>query len=408
MSRLVTLAPPPALVIDYTDPLEGFRGWLVIDQLHHRLCAGGMLVQAGLTRAHLIDMARNMTMKMRLCGLPIDGAKCGIDYDPAAPGKVAAMSRFIKAIAPYLRERFSMGPDLNTEMGQLDALAHEHEIPSIKMAIAKAMGWEFDYFLARYAILKQEALPGWPLGKVRAGYGVAMAALATLAELGIPPQEATVAIQGFGSLAKATAAGLLQAGVKIVALADAHQCLIAPPGGALDCRELLQTPGTLLPAAAPGPALTVAASAAIYRVAADLLIPAALEHTITATNAPTLQVKAVVPGANLAVSPAAEALLAERGIMVLPCFMAGCGGSLSMNGLFGPPDHPEPSVVLDHIKTAMAYMVHKVMARSRQEQISPTAAALRFCAEEQPQPEAKPYLLRHRCCNYAAPCPIQP
>lgn len=402
-------SPPPAVTIEYIDPLEGFRGWLVIDQTSHRLCAGGMRVQAGLTRAHLGDMARNMTMKMRLCGLPIDGAKCGIDYDPNAPGKLAAMSRFIKAIAPYLRDRFSMGPDLNTEMGQLDTIARAFGIPSIKMAIAKAMEFELDYFLARYAILKETALPGWPLGRLRAGYGVAMAALATLDELGIAHQEATVAIQGFGSLAKATAVGLLQAGVRIVALADAQQCLLAPPGGQLDCQQLLQTPGTLLPPPGAGNGSPiVAASAAIHGVSADLLIPAAIENTITKNNAPTLRVKAIVPGANLAVSPGAEALLTNRGVIVLPCFMAGCGGSLSMNGLFGPTEHPTPSAVLDHIQEAMAYMVKKVLARGRREGLTPTAAALLFCREEQPQPEAKPYLLRHRCCNYLTPCDNRP
>ena len=62
----------PALVIEYTDAEEGFQGWLVIDTLDHNLCAGGMRVQPGLSRDRLARMARNMTCKMRICGLRVE------------------------------------------------------------------------------------------------------------------------------------------------------------------------------------------------------------------------------------------------------------------------------------------------------------------------------------------------
>jgi hypothetical protein len=52
----------PGLIVEYTDPLEGFKGWLVIDTLSHKLCAGGVRVQEGLTRDCVIDLAINMTL----------------------------------------------------------------------------------------------------------------------------------------------------------------------------------------------------------------------------------------------------------------------------------------------------------------------------------------------------------
>ena len=94
----------PEIVLEYTDPLEGFKGWLVIDRTVHRICAGGMRVQLGLTREHLIEMARNMTRKMLIADLRVDGAKCGIDYNPASPGKMAAVGRFLQAISPYIKD----------------------------------------------------------------------------------------------------------------------------------------------------------------------------------------------------------------------------------------------------------------------------------------------------------------
>ena len=186
----------PALVIEYTDPEEGFQGWLVIDTLDHNLCAGGMRVQQGLTRDRLARMARNMTCKMRICGLRVDGAKSGINYDPAAPGKRAAMARFIAAIRPYVESRYSMGPDLNVDMSELESIAKELGLASVKMAVARAQGLELSSFGERYQVLAQE-FDGWPLGKLRVGYGVAVATLAVLDHLNIPYAAALI-ISGLG------------------------------------------------------------------------------------------------------------------------------------------------------------------------------------------------------------------
>src|SRR5210317_2224199 len=77
----------PELIVEYTDSLEGFKGWAVIDALSHKLCAGGVRVQKGLTLDCVRDLAHNMTIKMRIAGIRADGVKCGINYDPHSPGK---------------------------------------------------------------------------------------------------------------------------------------------------------------------------------------------------------------------------------------------------------------------------------------------------------------------------------
>ena len=214
-----TPADQPAMVIEYTDPLEGFKGWLVRDRFCHQICAGGMRVQPGITRQKLIDMARNMTLKMQVAGIRVDGAKSGIDYDPDAPGKGAAITRFLQAIEPFIKCCYSMGPDLNVEMDELEKAAAKTGIPSVKMAVAGAQGWAMDYYLARSEIVQQE-VEGWSISRLRAGYGVAAAVLAMLDFIKIPHTGASVAIQGFGTLAKAAAWRLAKAGVNIVGLAD--------------------------------------------------------------------------------------------------------------------------------------------------------------------------------------------
>lgn len=381
-------------VVEYTDPLEHFKGWLVIDGGEHTLCAGGMRVQPGLSRNHVMAMAKNMTMKMRICGLPIDGAKCGIDYHPESPGKFQAMTRFMAAIKPYIEERYSMGPDLNTSMDELEAITQELNIPSVKMAIAKAQEISLQSFLKRYAILNHKAIGNWPLGRLRAGYGVAMAALAALEFMSIPARSARIAIQGFGNLAKAAIVALTDAGAVITAIADAKKCVIGLEQQPVPVQLYLDQQGTLLPEIQNDDSVRIEPKETVLSCECDLLILAAIEGVISATNAEGIRAKVVIPGANLAITPEGEEVLFNRGIIALPSFVAGCGGSLSMNGLFGPLESPEPREVLDYIARSMTLMVEKILDKSKTDGINPTRAANMICHDTLTSPGQKPYALR--------------
>lgn len=380
-------------VVEYTDPIEHFTGWLVIDGGEHSLCAGGMRVQAGLTREHIMAMAQNMTMKMRICGLPIDGAKCGIDYHPEAPGKTQAMTRFMAAIKPYIKDRYSMGPDLNTSMDELESIAHKLGISSVKMAIAKAQGLSLDSFFERYAILSQKAIGDWTLGRLRAGFGVAMAALAALNSMAIPARGARVAVQGFGNLAKAAIVALTDAGAIITTIGDEKKCVISNNQNPLPVKRYLDHPGTLLPEIPNDDLVHVVPKETIMSCECDILILAAIEGVITEKNAGIIRARAVIPGANLAITPDGEEALFARGIVALPSFVAGCGGSLSMNGLFGPTETPQPRLVLDYITSAMAGMVKKILIQSTTDNINPTQAAHKICLGAEAIPAQKPYSL---------------
>ena len=388
MTKKETISP--ALVVEYTDRLEGFQGWLVVDSLDHQMCAGGLRVQKGLTLDSLVRMARNMTCKMRMAGLRVDGAKSGIDYDPASPGRREAISRFMAAIAPYIENRYSMGPDLNVEMTELDSIAEELGIPAVKIAVARAQGLTPEEFRTRYAVLKKE-VEGFSLGRLRVGYGVAVAALAVLDHLKVERSRASVAIQGFGALARAAAFGLARKGVKVIALADHEKCLIDKSGAGMDIGRLLDTTGPLLPEIKPGNGINTTGREEIVKVHCDILIPAAVENTITRTVAKDLQVNAVVPGANLAVTEEADQILYDRGIIVLPDLLSGSGGSLSMEGLFGPEEIPAPEDLLNHVEQRMSALVNQVLERSIKENIPPSRAAHCICMEAVPQPGSKPY-----------------
>ena len=383
------LSRKPELIVEYTDPAEGFKGWLVIDALAHKLCAGGLRVQEGLTPDTVVHLARNMTLKMWIAGIRADGAKSGIDYDPHSPGKRDALHRFIRSIRPFILERYSVGPDLNVKLRELEEIAKELDIPSVKMAVANAQNFDLPYFLERYRIL-EEPVNHVTVGRVRSGFGLAAACLGVLEFLEIPPREATVAIQGFGGLGSAAAYSLHKSGVKIVGLADEEKSLISLNEHSLDIRALVNgsVDGLVPRVEGEGEYLD---RDHIYDLKCDVFIPAAIENAIVKENAGTVAAKAIVPGANLAITEEAEQLLSHRGIITIPDFMAGCGGSLSMDALFGPKSHPSVQNILDHVGQRMQEMVLKVLERSRNDGITPREAALHMCSEAPIYPDAKPY-----------------
>jgi glutamate dehydrogenase/leucine dehydrogenase len=378
----------PELLIEYTDPIEGFKGWLAIDKLSHKICAGGLRVQKGLTSQIVSDLAATMTLKMRIAEIRADGAKSGIDYDPNSPGKEEALYRFLRAIRPFLLERYSMGPDLNTKMKELDRITKRLGISSIKNAIARAQGIGLPSFLNRYKILEQTA--GFTtLGNLRSGFGTASACLGVLEYLNIPYNEATVAIQGFGGLGGAAAYSLYEAGVRIIAVADREKSIF-------ESEQPLDIP-TLLRGTENG-ILPYNDSFGIYKgreeifdVTCDVLIPAAIENVITADNAHNLDVKGIVCGANLATTREAEEILHKRGVIVIPDLVAGSGGSVSMDGLFGPIYPPSVQDVLDHVDNKMRTIIKNVVKRSQQDDLVPREAALKICDEAPIYPEMKPY-----------------
>ena len=381
------------LILEYTDPVEGFKGWLVIDSMTHRLAAGGLRVQQGLTCECVQRLAATMTLKMRIAGIRADGAKSGIDYDPSSPGKHEALFRFIRAIKPYMEERYSMGPDLNTTMPELDAVCQRLGLPSIKHAVAKNQQLDEMAFAQRTDLLTTPVGHA-TLGRLRSGAGVSASCLAMLEFLGIPPQKGTVAIQGFGGLAAGAAYFLHQAGVRIVGLADREKSLVSINGTPLDISSLLaaQKEGEqgMIPTA-NNPKAVYADNTKIYDLSCDIFVPAAIERAVDKEVAEHIQVKAIASGANLAVTEEAEQILHERAIPVIPDMVAGCGGSLSMEGLYGPENLPTAEEVLAHVDRKTRNIVTTMLQRSQQDNISPREAALRLCAEAPLYPDTRPY-----------------
>lgn len=394
---------PPAVgdhrtrLVVYEDPVEGFRGYLAYAGGGAPLAAGGFRVQKGLREHTIVALAEAMALKERVLALNVDGAKCGIDYDPGSPGKHAAMQRFLRFLRPHLSDRLSLGPDMGTAFDEIETLARRERIVSVKAAIARAQG------LTRAELLQRLKLLGEPLGPLtlgqrRAGHALAQATLVALRHTAPAGRRPTCALQGFGTLGRAAALSLHEAGVAITTIADEHGSVRFDAG--LDIPRLLAMPAGSPVAGSPGEA-TAAARTAIFSRRADAVVLAACEDAISVPDAAQLQAAAVVVGANRGMSDAVEALLQERGIVVVPDFVGGAGGSAAMDALFAPAVAPSARSVLDRTAAVLDVLTERVLARARASATPPRQAALELAAGHEPRRDAKPYGLRllHRAAD---------
>ena len=369
----------------FEDAPAGARGWLAYDGDARPLAVGGCRVQRGLTAELLEALAARMTLKERMLGLNVDGAKCGLDYDPAAPGKAAAIRGFLAFLRDELSTRLSLGCDMGTQWHELEQLAVLEGIPSIKYAIRSAQGLSDGDFFHRLGLL-DERIGALTLAERRAGHALACAAVSAARARSGAADGVRCALQGFGNLGRGAAQSLADHGVVLVAVADEHGCAADPDG--LDVEKLLVAPyGTPVAAAA-----TALPREALAELPCDLLVLAATENAVPAEQAARVQAPAVVVGANCGLTEEVEEALRARGILVVPDFVGGIGGSASMEALFGSVRPPaSAAAVLERTSHLVRELVDDLIETARREDASVRSVALELAASRAETDGERPY-----------------
>jgi glutamate dehydrogenase (NAD(P)+) len=174
----------------------------------------------------------------------------------------------------------------------------------------------------------------------------------------------------------------------VVAVADEHGCVVDPAG--LDLARMLHSPpGT------PVPRMDVAGTRlpgdALFEMPADVLTLAAGADAVGAGHAAAPACPAVAVGANCGLSESAEATLYDRGVLVVPDFIGGIGGSASMEALFGPASPPTASEVLTSVAHLARRLVDDLFSTARRHGEPPRRAALRLADRAGVDPGAPPY-----------------
>jgi glutamate dehydrogenase (NAD(P)+) len=153
--------------------------------------------------------------------------------------------------------------------------------------------------------------------------GVVTIAVEALRHLGIAPEGATAAVQGFGKVGRGAARILAEHGVRVVAVSDVYGALHHPDGIDVTALEAwVDQTGSIV----GFDGATTISGEEVLTAQVDLLVPAAIEGVVHAGNAPDVAARLIVEGANGPLTADADRILAERGVLVVPDILANAGG----------------------------------------------------------------------------------
>lgn len=281
---------------------------------------GGLRYHSAVDMDEVKALSFWMTMKNAVVNVPFGGGKGGIIVDPKllSTTELERLSRaFIRAIAPIIGPTVDVpAPDVNTT--------------------SQIMSWMVDEYSTLMGKPSPAVITGKPIatggsqGRTEAtGFGGGYVLKAHLERTGKNPAGMTVAIQGLGNVGSYLAKTLIQSGMKIVAVSDSKGGIYVPQGipdidALLQAKEKHGNLGEALKTL--GLTGTLVQPAEVLELPVDVIAPAALENAITAENAPRITAPIILELANGPTTRDADAILAERGSIVIPDILANAGG----------------------------------------------------------------------------------
>ena len=297
--------------------IKVFEGYRVAHNSAVGPSKGGVRFHQDVCLDECEGLAFMMTWKCSLAGIPYGGGKGGVCVDPTQLSKkeLERLSRtYVARIEPVVGAWTDVpAPDMNTN-GQI-------------------MTWFMDTISRMRGRLEPAIFTGKPIplwgskGRNAAtGLGVATCAIELMKVLGKDVKGMKCAIQGFGNVGSFTAKTLADAGAKIVAVSDITGVYYCADGiNVAKCFELTgASPKRLLTGLEKEPGVKMIDE--IQSCDCDIFLPCAMEGSITADNAGRVKAKYVVEGANGPTTPEADVILDQKGILVVPDFLANSGG----------------------------------------------------------------------------------
>jgi glutamate dehydrogenase (NAD(P)+) len=303
-----------------------FKGYRVQHNDARGPAKGGIRFHPQETVDTVRALATWMTWKCAVVDIPLGGGKGGVICDPhdlSSREQEALCRGWVRQVAKNVGPVQDVpAPDVMTNPQHMVWMMDEYE---------KLAGGHYPGF-----ITGKPVEVGGSLGRTEAtGYGVIYTVREALKRIGIPVQGVKASIQGFGNVAQYAAKKLVELGGMVVAVAcwdnNEHAAYTFRKADDIDVDFLLSIPdrfGTIDKEKAGAAGYEVLPADAWLEQEVTILIPAALENQVTGDNVQRIheQVKILVEGANGPTTPEADAVLKERGVFVIPDFLANAGG----------------------------------------------------------------------------------
>ncbi|MBH1957252.1 MAG: Glu/Leu/Phe/Val dehydrogenase [Burkholderiales bacterium] len=291
-----------------------FEGYRVQHNVSRGPGKGGVRFHQDVTLSEVMALSAWMSVKNAAVNVPYGGAKGGIRVDPKklSRGELERMTRrYTSEIGIIIGPNKDIpAPDVNTN--------------------EQIMAWMMDTYSMNTGSTATGVVTGKPvdlggsLGRREAtGRGVFTVGTEAARHIGLDIATARVAVQGFGNVGGVAGKLFSEAGARIIAVQD-H-------GGTILCEAGLDVPALLQHVADTGSVAgfagaEVLADEKFWEVDCDILIPAALEQQITTQNAGRIKARMIIEGANGPTTPAADDILQDRNVLVVPDVIANAGG----------------------------------------------------------------------------------
>ncbi len=294
--------------------VEVYTGYRVLYNTSRGPAKGGIRFDMNVTLDEVKALAAWMTWKCAVVNLPFGGAKGGVICDPfkMSVGELERLTRRYTAgiIATLGPDSDVPAPDVNTN--------------------ERVMAWVMDTYSMRVGHTVTAVVTGKPiemggsLGRREAtGRGCMIVIKEALTHLGMNVKGTTVAVQGFGNVGSVAAQLLRREGCKIIAISDRSGGVHDANGIDVDDAVAYVQKHKTLEGYTNGDRIT---NEELLTLEVDVLLPAALENVITTKNAERIRAKVLCEGANGPTTAAADTMLDEKGVFVIPDILANAGG----------------------------------------------------------------------------------
>jgi glutamate dehydrogenase (NAD(P)+) len=309
--KQITVSCP--VVLDNGE-VEVFTGHRVLYNTSRGPGKGGIRFDMHVTLEEVKALAAWMTWKCAVVNIPFGGAKGGVVCDPLKMS-VGELERLTRRYTNGIIQ--TLGPD--SDVPAPDVNTNE-----------RVMAWVMDTYSMHVGHTTTAVVTGKPvemggsLGRREAtGRGCTIVTTDALEHLGMHVSKSTIAVQGFGNVGSTAAKLLQEAGAKIVAIGDRDAAVHNANGIKVQEAIAYVQKHKSLKGFKGGDAIS---GADLLTLDVDVLLPAALESVITTKNAHDIRAKVVCEGANGPTTAAADSILDEKGIFVIPDILANAGG----------------------------------------------------------------------------------
>lgn len=294
--------------------VQVFTGFRIVHNDSRGPSKGGIRYHPDVNLDEVRALAALMTLKTAVVNIPYGGAKGAVICNP----KTMSESELERLTRRYASEiAIIMGP--------------EKDIPAPDVGTnPRVMAWIMDTYSMGKGYSVPAVVTGKPLeiggsiGRFEAtGRGCMVTGLLAAKHLRINPHEATVVVQGCGNVGAVTADLLAKEGCRVIAISDSKGGVYNPKG--LDLEDLFKHKKQTGSVVGARNAENVT-NAELLELKCDILAVAALERAIVKANAPRVNARIVLEGANGPTTPEADKILLDRGIFIVPDILANAGG----------------------------------------------------------------------------------